>query len=138
MVDVLLTIGPIIDETQNHSLVNNNKCSNARQFLLVKWLILGFCLTASYKSVLLSNMVNNGYEKAIDSVEDMLQSAKPLLVPRNSYLPSIIRKSSRENVRKLAKQFKFFDFDAGNDFGWIGKGLVQCMTFQCTYTVTIV
>ena len=74
----------------------------------MKWLILGFCLTASYKSVLLSNMVNIGYEKGIDSVEDVLQSGKPFLVPQNSPVPSMIYKSPRKNVRKLEKQFKFY------------------------------
>ena len=76
-------------------------------------------------------MVNIGYEKAIDSVEDMLQSGKPFLVAQNSPVPSIIRGSSSENVKKLAEQFKFFDFIAGKHFKWIHEGLVQCTTFQC-------
>ena len=119
-----MSIGPILDETQDPNFINNTACAKARQLLLVKWLVLGFCLTACYKSVLLSNMVNVGYEKAVDTVEDVLSSGKPFAVPQNTYVPSQIRKSSRASVRKLEEQMFFYNF-TGTAPQWVKDGLVK-------------
>ena len=104
-----MSIGPIIDESLDQKFVNITTCAKARQVLLVKWLVLGFCLTACYKSVLLSNMVNIGFEKTIDTVEDALDSGKLLLVPDMTDIPSKIHNNARANVRKLANQMKLFN-----------------------------
>ena len=125
-----MSIGPIIDETQDQHVINNTACAKARQVLLVEWLVLGFCLTACYKSVLLSNMVNVGYEKAVDTVEDVLSSGKPLAVPQNTYIPSQIHKSSRASVRKLAEQIVFYNF-TGTVPQWVHDGLVKRLLKKC-------
>ena len=119
-------IGPILDETQDHNIINNFACSKARQVLLVKWLVLGFCLTACYKSVLLSHIVVVGYEKAIDTVDDMLRSGKPFAVAQNTDVPSKIRESPRASVRKLAEQFLFYNFNFTTQRApqWVYDGLV--------------
>ena len=109
-----MSIGPIIDESLDQKFVNVTKNANARQVLLLKWLVIGFCLTACYKSVLLSNMVNIRFEKTIDTVEDVLDSGKLFLVPDNTDIPSKIYKSVRYNVRRLANQMKLYNFSIGS------------------------
>ena len=109
-----MSIGPIIDESLDQKFVNITKSAKARQVLLLKWLVIGFCLTACYKSVLLSNMVNIGFEKTIDTVEDALDSGKLFLVPDNTAIPSKIHKSASANVRKLANQMKLYNLSIGS------------------------
>ena len=109
-----MSIGPIIDESLDQKFVNITACAKARQVLLVKWLVLGFCLTLCYKSVLLSNMVDIGFEKTIDTVEDALDSGKLFVVPENTDVPSKIHESNRTNVRKLANQMKLFNMSFGS------------------------
>ena len=36
-----------------------------RDVLILEWIVLGFCLTVSYKSVLLATLVSAEYEKPI-------------------------------------------------------------------------
>ena len=131
-------IGPILDESQNPNIVNNAACSKARQVLLAKWLVIGFCLTACYKSVLLSHIVVVRYEKAIDTVDDMLRSGKPFGVPQNTDVSTKIRESSRASVRKLADQFVFYNFSSGPEPvpQWAFDGLVQneCLISTKFYT----
>ena len=123
-----MSIGPIIDESLDQKFVNITTCAKARQVLLVKWIVLGFCLTACYKSVLLSNMINIGFDKTIDSVEDVLDSGKLLLVPDNTDVSSQIHKSARANVRKLANQIKLYNISIGSSQlapQWVYDGSVQ-------------
>ena len=122
-----MSIGPIIDESLDQKFVHVTTSAKARQVLLVKWIVLGFCLTACYKSVLLSNMVNIGFEKTVDTVEDALDSGKPLIVPENTDVPSKIR-NARGNVRKLANQMKLanMSFGSSKQFPqWVYDGLVN-------------
>ena len=108
-----MSIGPIIDESLDQKFVHITTSAKARQVLLVKWIVLGFCLTACYKSVLLSNMVNIGFEKTIDTVEDALDSGRLFIVPENTDVPSKIRNSIHANVRKLADQMKLCNLSFG-------------------------
>ena len=122
-----MSIGPIIDESLDQKFVHITTSAKARQILLVKWIVLGFCLTACYKSVLLSNMVNIGFEKTIDTVEDALDSGKLFIVPENTDVPSKIRNSIHANVRKLADQMKLanLSFGSSKQFPqWAYDGLV--------------
>ena len=122
-----MSIGPIIDESLDQKFVHITTSAKARQVLLVKWIVLGFCLTACYKSVLLSNMVNIGFEKTIDTVEDVLDSGKLFIVPENTDVPSKIHNSIHANVRKLADQMKLanLSFGSSKQFPqWAYDGLV--------------
>ena len=122
-----MSIGPIIDESLDNKFVHITTSAKARQVLLVKWIVLGFCLTACYKSVLLSEMVNIGYEKTIDSVEDALVSGKLFVVPENTDVPSKIR-NGIGNVKKLANQMKLanMSFDSSKQFPqWVYDGSVS-------------
>ena len=131
-------IGPILDESQDPNIINDAACAKARQMLLLKWLVLGFCLTACFKSVLLSHIVVVGYEQPIDTVDDMLRSGKPFAVAQNTDVPSKIRESSRASVRKLADQFVFYNLSSGPEPvpQWAFDGLVQneCLTSTKFYT----
>ena len=83
-------------------------CAKARKIIVWLWIFLGFLITISYKSVLLSNMTYRDYEKGIDSIEDMLNSGKPLMVIRS--MDDFFDNDPRTKVIELAKNFNFFDF----------------------------
>ena len=107
---MLLSLGPIIDESNNPRYVNDRTSAKAKQILLLVWLVVGFLLTVSYKSVLLSNLVNIGYEKTIDTVDDMLNSEKVLCTPGKSMLPILIRGDPRPKVKSLKNTMEVVDF----------------------------
>ena len=63
------------------NFINERKCSKARLLLVCVWLLAGFLLTISYKSVLRSMMMTVEYEKTIDNLEDMIMSKLRAVVP---------------------------------------------------------
>ena len=69
---------------------------------------MGFLITISYKSVLLANMTSVDYEKGIDSIEDMLNSNKHLMVIRS--MKVLVEADPRPQVIKLSKTIKYYDF----------------------------
>ena len=105
-----MSLGPIIDESNNPRYVNDKNSAKAKQILLLVWLVVGFLLTVSYKSVLLSNLVNIGYEKTIDTVDDMLNSEKVLYSPGKSMLPTLIKGDPRPKVKSLTSIMEIGDF----------------------------
>ena len=101
---IFISIGPIIDESIDHSYVNSRSCAKARQLLLLMWLLVGFILTLSYKSVLLSTLVNIGYEKPIDNVDDLLKSGKSIMIPGNTMVPDYMKNDPRKRLNEVAKK----------------------------------
>ena len=73
------------------------------------WIFLGFLITISYKSVLLANMTYREYERGIDSIEDMLNSGKPLMVIRSIH--DFFDNEPRPQVIELTKNLILFDFE---------------------------
>ena len=71
------------------------------------WIFLGFLITISYKSVLLANMTSLEYEEGIDSIEDMLNSNKPLMVIRS--MKVLFATDPRSQVIELSKNVKYYD-----------------------------
>ena len=107
---LLISIGALIDESQNHNLINNRACAKSRQILLLTWLVVGFFISMSYKSVLLANMVNNQYEETIDTVEDILRSGMPFYVAGNTGGPVLLNGDPRASVKQLVKnQVRYYD-----------------------------
>ena len=74
---VLISIGAVIDEAQIDSYITKKPCARARAMLVIQWIVIGFFFTMSYKSVLLTNLINIEYEQALDSIDDVVKSGKP-------------------------------------------------------------
>ena len=99
-----------MDEAILDQYVYKTPCAKARKIIVWLWILLGFLLTISYKSVLLANMTSVEYEKGIDSIEDMLYSTKPLMVIRS--MKALFATDPRSQVNELSKKIHYFDFDA--------------------------
>ena len=59
--------------------------------------------------VLLAMLVNVGYERPLDTVEDVLKSSKSFAVAGNTYIPYYLKSSPRPSDRKLAEKFILYN-----------------------------
>ena len=74
------------------------------------WLFSAYIITISYKEVLISNLVNVGYEETIDNFDDVLQSGKPVCVPENTLIPNLLFNDPRESVSQLLDNLVYYNF----------------------------
>ena len=115
VIGFLTTIGALIEESQPHEQHHNeNKdYAKSREVLLIVWLVAGFCLTILYKSTLSAELAIKEYLTPIDSVEDVIDSGKPIYVYGKSTYDERMHSDPRANVRKLAKNHvQLYDFDS--------------------------
>ena len=86
----VISIGFVVDEGVPDRFIYSNKkpYSKARTPLVAAWLLLGYLITMSYKSVLLASLVSIQYEKPIETLEDMLVTDKKILVMPNTSIES--------------------------------------------------
>ena len=135
---ISFSIGAIIDEAQGAHCSNNyaikRSTSYARSLIVFKWMIVGFMLTISYKSVLRAMMINIYYEETIDTIDDMLASERTLWVPSDTILPALLESDPRMEVRDLAERARFYKAGTGrpDDLIWLGEGYI----IKSIYTVT--
>ena len=87
--------------------------------LVLKWLIFGYILTMSYKSVLRSNLIHIEYENPIDSLEDALRSQKQIFAASDIV---VISQDQRKRVKELAKRIKRFHVIHGLAPLWVVEG----------------
>ena len=106
-------VGAIIEEAQGHQDQNNyiseRKCSRARSFLVLKWALLGFLLTISYKSVLRSMMMKVEYEDTIDTVDDLLASGRMFLLTNDTSQKYLFLSDPREKVIQLRNKTQYYN-----------------------------
>ena len=114
---ISFSIGAIIDEAQGAHCDNNyafkRSTSYARSLIVFKWMIAGFMLTISYKSVLRAMMMNIYYEETIDTIDDMLASERTLWVASDSILPVLLASDPRMKVQQLAKRAIYYKHGRG-------------------------
>ena len=110
---VLFSIGAVIDEAQGQHDKNNyisaRKCSRARSFLVLKWTILGFFLTISYKSVFRAILMKIEYDDTIDTIDDMVQSNRQFMVAGDSNLRWMLETDTRKTVKVLAEKVTYYN-----------------------------
>ena len=110
LLGLFISIGAIIDESQEHHHISNRACAKSRQFLLLTWLIVGCILSMSYRSVLLASLVSNEFAGTIDTIEDILHSGLPYYVAGNSGGPVLLNGDPRPSVKELVKnQVRYYD-----------------------------
>ena len=125
---ISFSIGAIIDEAQGAHCSNNyaikRSTSYARSLIVFKWMIVGFMLTISYKSVLRAMMMNIYYEKTIDTIDDVLASERTFMVLSDSILPFLLATDPRMKVQELAERVIFYKYGIGqeNDSHQIHEG----------------
>ena len=107
---VFVSIGPILMEPQDPRYVHQRLCAKARQLLLLKWFIAAFFVTLSYKQVLLANLVETGYEKPIETLQELVNSGKPYIAAQNTNFPRLLTLDPTLIVKKLAHQVKWFNY----------------------------
>ena len=122
---IMFTIGAIIEESQgNHyeyNYVSERKCSVARTFIVLKWTVLGFLLTISYKSVLRAIMMKQEYETPIDTIDDVLQSGKQIMIANGTSIKYKLETDPRSQIKKLQQRVEYFEFGSKAP-EWIHKG----------------
>ena len=70
---------------------------------------MGFFLTLSYKSVLRANMMSTEYEKGIDSIEDLINSKKPLMVISEMKYWFVLDPTA--DIKALSKHVIFYEYE---------------------------
>ena len=100
-----------MDEDHDYAFKDSN--SYARSLIVLKWMVLGFLLTTSYRSVLLAMMTNTSYENTIDTIEDMLESERTFWVPNDTAIPALLASDPRIIVKELSKQTVYFNWGLG-------------------------
>ena len=83
-------------------------CSRGRSLLVLKWMVLGFLLTISYKSVLRSMMMTVEYEDAIETVGDVLQSDRKFMAARDTSQKILLESDPRPDGKKLASKVEYY------------------------------
>ena len=106
---ITIAIGAVMDESIVDKYICKRHCAVARKVLVVEWITMGFLLSISYKSVLLANMMTVKYEDGINTIDDMINSKKPLLVIRS--MKPLFVTDLRPNIIELSKQVQYYDFD---------------------------
>ena len=86
------------------------QCSRARSLLVLKWTVLGFLLTISYKSVLRANFMKTEYDDTIDTIDDMLKSDRQFMVAGDTLLKHLLESDPRDKVEILAKGVEYYDY----------------------------
>ena len=97
-----------MDESIMDKYICKRHCAYARKVLVVEWILMGFLLSICYKSVLLANMMSVKYDEGINTIDDMINSKKPLMVIRS--METLFVTDPCPKVIELSKQIQYFDF----------------------------
>ena len=108
----MISIGFMVEEAVPDTFLysNNKPHSKARFPLVMAWLLFGYLITMSYKSVLKTSLVSIQYEKSIETVEDMLVTDRKILMLANTSLELMIRTDPRPGMQQLAKKITWLPY----------------------------
>ena len=111
--DTVISIGFLIDEGVPNRFIWNvsSQHSRARCLLVIAWLMLGYLMTMSYKSVLLTSLVSIQYERPIETLEDLLVTDRKIIMLANTSTEIMIRTDPRPGMQQLAKKVTWVPFD---------------------------
>ena len=116
----------MIEEAQgNHdhnNYISERKCARARSLLVLKWTLLGFLLSISYKSVLRAMMMKVDYDDTIETIDDMLQSDRKFLAAGDTYQRFLLMRDPRPKVQQLAREVEWYELGRQTGPEWIVNG----------------
>ena len=98
-----------MDEAIPDHYITKRYCAASRKLLVSLWIIVGFLLTLSYKSVLRANMMSTEYEKGIDSIEDMINSNKLLMAAPS--IKKLFVTDPTADIKELSKHASYYEFN---------------------------
>ena len=120
--DIIVCIGAAIEENQEDHYISKKSGAKARVVLVLIWIVSGFLLSISYKSVLRSNMIHIQYESPIDSVEDLLQTNLQVFVDGTSNIAKLTAGDKRQRMIEMNKRVKHFAIEDGIWPSWVPNG----------------
>ena len=88
----------------------------------MKWMVVGFFFSISYKSVLRAMMIKIEYEKTIDTIDDMLQSEMPLMMASDVFFQYLLETDPRKKVKALSEKIELSVYGTGTDVDGVDKG----------------
>ena len=89
--------------------------------LVLKWTLLGFLLSMSYKSVLRAMMMKVDYDDTIETIDDMLQSDRKFLAAGDTYQRFLLMSDPRMKVQQLVREVEWYDYGRLTP-EWVVKG----------------
>ena len=109
---MLFSIGAVIDEAQGQQDRNNylakSNSFKARSLLALKWTVIGYLLTISYKSVLRAILMKKEYDNTIDTIDDMLQSGRQLILWNDiALISNLVETDPRTKVKEIAANAEY-------------------------------
>lgn len=112
--------------------MSEKKGSNARKLLVLKWTLVGFFLAISYKSVLRALLMKVEYENKIDTIDEMLESQRTLMVLDDTSIKHLMQTDPREKIKMMAKDAQFYKFYKKNSTKkisqeWVIEGYFLCI-----------
>ena len=121
----MFCIGAIIDESHGHhqgsNFVSKTTHSSAKVMLVCVWMLAGFIMTISFKSVLRARMMTVEYEKTIETIDDVLSSELSAVMAIDTSQKLLLELDPREKVQQLAK--KVVGYKMGNsEPEWVRDG----------------
>ena len=117
-----MCIGAAIEENQEDHYISKKSGAKARVVLVLIWIVSGFLLSISYKSVLRSNLIHIQYENPIDSVEDLLKTNLKVFVDATSAITKFLSGDRRQSMIEMKKRVKHYTVQEGYRPAWISKG----------------
>ena len=105
-----LAVGTLVDEAVEDKYMMKEPCAKSRQVLVLMWILVGYLLTISYKSVLLATLLAGEYEKPINTVADVINSGRPVVVQNNTLLRQRMKVDPRPSVRDLGSRLVDFPY----------------------------
>ena len=121
---IIFCIGVIIDEAQGHqhkdNFITKATHSKARFIIVFTWVVVGFLMTSSFKSVLRAKMMTIEYEPTIDTVDDAIKSELPAAMAVDTSMKFRLKTDPRQKMQELAKQVK--GYKLAENPKWVMEG----------------
>ena len=75
----------------------------------MKWMVVGFFFSISYKSVLRAMMIKVEYEKTMDTIDDILQSEMPIMMASDiDTFPYLMKTDPRKKIEALSEKIEWY------------------------------
>ena len=109
---------------------NKKPCSKARMLLVMEWMLLGFLITLSYKSVLLASLISVQNEKSMDTLEDMLLTDRKILMQKRTSTEILVRTDPRPGIQQLAKKITWISISGQKDIESAESKYLSCSVYS--------